>query len=100
MVLLQDPERVGREFNGRHAEFGALFLDDVLCDEGDVLGVGAQWGHFDFDDVKALVEVLPKFAFGNGLLQVAIGGGYDADVNGFCCGAAQAGDFFGVEDAQ
>ena len=100
MVLLECVHRVGRELYGGHAKFIALFLDDVLRDEGDVLGMGAQGGHFDFDDAKALVEVLPEFAFGYGLLQVAIGGGYDADVNGYWGGAAQAGDFFGVEDAQ
>ena len=58
-----------------------VFIEKVLDQRGEVVRPLAQGGDSQGNDVQAVVEILSKAAFANGLLRVHIGGGNDSDVN-------------------
>ena len=58
-----------------------MLLDEVLDEHRDVVAALAQRRDADRDHVEAVVQVLLEAAVGDHLLQVAVGGGDDADVH-------------------
>src|SRR5208282_4121094 len=64
-------------------------LHEVRDEQSDILAAFAQSRNAQAENVQAEIEVAPECAFGHGLLQVAVGGSQDADVDG---NAARAAD--------
>ena len=65
-----------------------MAAQEVVAQERQVLGAGAQRRHLDVEDVEAVVEVLAELAALHHVLQVAVGGGDDAHVDLLGLGAA------------
>jgi hypothetical protein len=72
----------------------------VASEDRDIRLDFAEGRGFEADDIEAVVEVLTEVAFADGALEVAIGGGDDADINfdGFM--RADAFDFAFLESAE
>ncbi len=71
---------IGEGFEGALV-FIREFLEEGVGEEDDVLRALAEGGHFDGDDVEAVVEVFPEAALIDHFAEVAVGGGDEADVN-------------------
>src|SRR5262249_55547127 len=56
-------------------------VDQEPRQERDVLSAVAEWGEGDGKYAQAIVEIFPEVALGDGLLQVAVGGGDDPHVD-------------------
>ena len=67
---------------------GGIFLEEVIDQQRDVFAALAQRRNADRDDVQAIVEIFAKQVFGNGFVEIAVGGGNDAHVDGDFAGAA------------
>ena len=69
---------------GKSADFAIRargIAGDKMIGEGlDVLGMLAECGHGDGDNVEAIEEIEAEFFFGDGFLEVLVGGGDEADV--------------------
>ena len=61
--------------------FGVVLVQEVIGQQGDVLGPFPQGGHDDLQHAQAEIEVAAETPFGHVLLQVAIGGGDHADID-------------------
>jgi hypothetical protein len=57
-------------------------------EQRDILATLAQRGDSQAENIEAEIQVAAESAFGHGLLQDAVGGGKDADVDGNATGAA------------
>src|SRR5947208_3606964 len=57
-------------------------LDQILDEQGDVVGSVAERGDFDGKDIQPVVKVLAELSLRDGALQVAIACGQDAHVHG------------------
>ena len=95
------PGRFFQAFHGfgADAEAGLLVargvvVEEVLREKGDVAGALAEGRQFDFHGADAVVEVAAEASVLDGALEVAVGGGDDADVG---VGLALGAD--GVENA-
>ena len=73
---------------------------EVLDQQRDVLLAVAQGRNLQAEDVEAEVEVAAEGAVGDRRLQIAIGGGQDADVDVHALGAAHRTDFLFLDGAQ
>ena len=63
------------------AGLGVEFSQEVVGQQGDVLGPLAQGGDDDFQHAEAEIEVAAENALDHRLFQVAIGGGDHADID-------------------
>ena len=63
------------------AGLGVELLQEVIGQQGDVLGPLPQGGHDDLQHAQAEVQVAAEAPFGHVLLQVAVGGGDHAHVD-------------------
>src|SRR5271168_5313523 len=77
-----------------------VFFQEVIGEEWNILATFAQAGYANGDDIQAVVEVFAKSAVGNLTVEIAIGGGNDADVDGNFSGAADGADGALLEHAQ
>ena len=77
----QQPAGLGRERPRRQPVLLGEAGGEVVGEQADVGGALAQRRDPQGDDVEAEVEVLAKAAGGNGLAQVAVGGGDQPDVD-------------------
>src|ERR1700691_1341756 len=59
-----------------------------MSDERDILASFAQWGDSQAKHVEAEIQIPAERAFGHSLLQDAVSGSEDADVDGDAAGAA------------
>jgi hypothetical protein len=66
----------------------------------DVLTALAQWRDFQGDDVQAVVKIFAEMAGGNGLFQMRVGGGDEANVHLDGAGAAETHEGAFFENAQ
>ena len=78
---------------------GSLF-QKMRGQQRDVLLALAQGRHLDGEDVEPVIEVLPEAALLRVLLQVAVGGGDDADIDGARLLLADALILLLLQDAQ
>src|SRR6185312_16751986 len=76
------------------------FLGEMLCERGDVLRPLAQCGDAQIDDVEPEVEVLAEIALARLLLEVAVGGGDEADIDLDRLAAADPVDLALLDGAQ
>jgi hypothetical protein len=60
--------------------FGEVF-EEAVDEQRDVFAAAAQRRQVDGDDVEAIEEVVAELALANGLAQIDVGGGDDADVD-------------------
>ncbi len=74
--------------------------DEAVGEGTDVVGAVAEGGELDDDDVEAVEEVLAEGAVGDGGMEVAVGGGDEADIDLEGLRAADAHDFAVFEDAE
>ena len=79
---------------------GRIFLQKVIRQQRNILAALAQARHANGNDVQAIVEVLAERAFGDLPVEIAVGGGDDADVNWNFAGAAHRTDGAFLEHAQ
>ncbi len=99
VVVEQGIEEFGGGFDAR--ESGALPGVDEMADEGrDVLFAFAEGGQADGEDVEAVEEVLAETAGGNFGLEVAVGGGDDAEVDLFPLEGADGAEFPLLNEAE
>ena len=70
--------------------FVSVTFDEVFEQHRDVLPPLAQRRHFDREHVQTIEQVEPEIAGGDGLLQIPIGGGDDADISGNGLAAADS----------
>ena len=80
-IVAERLEGVGLDALDQVAVGGGEARQEVLDQAGDVFLALAQRRHPEVDDVQAVVEVLAELALGDEVLQVAVGGGDDADVD-------------------
>src|SRR5271169_3006262 len=69
-------------------------------EQGDVLATLAQRGDPQAEHVEAEIQIAPEGAFGHGLLQDAVGGGENTDVDGNAASAADGANFLFLNGAQ
>jgi hypothetical protein len=74
--------------------------EEVLGEERDVGGAFAERRHVDVEHVEPPVEVLAEAAVGDSLLEVAVGGGDEADVEAARLGGAEAAHLAFLEGAE
>ena len=98
-MLAEAVERGAVQGFGSHAGF-AGFFEEVAGEDGDVFEALAQGGEADGDDVEAVEEVFAELAGADGLAEVAVGGGDDADVGADGGAAADGGELAFLEDAE
>jgi hypothetical protein len=91
-------------FGGERTVFGAVLfrveLEEVCCEERDIFAAGAEGRQLQADDVEAVEEVFAEAALADGVLQVDVGGGDDADVDLDLLHAAEMHEAAVLEDAQ
>ena len=88
--------------NAAHADavFAGETAHELLGEMGHVLPVFAQRRHVNGHDVEAEEEVLAEFLALDAFLEVAVGGGDDADIHLDGAVAADAFELALLEDAQ
>src|SRR5574344_2692654 len=69
-----------------------ISLDKLFCQWDDFLLALAQWRQVQTDGIDAIEKVFAECSFSNHLLQVAVGGGDKADVDGNLLGVSKACD--------
>ena len=74
--------------------------EEVLGEQGNILGAGAERRQVDADDIEAVVEILAKLLLRDRLLEVPVRRGDDADVRPDGGVAADAGELPLLQDAQ
>ena len=62
-------------------EFAIEVLDEFEGKGKNVLAAFAEWRDFKGNDVEAVVKVFTKMAGGNGLLQMGVGCGDEANID-------------------
>ncbi|MCG3148042.1 MAG: hypothetical protein PCFJNLEI_01484 [Verrucomicrobiae bacterium] len=82
------------------AEFRAMPAEEVVHEQGNVLRPVTERGEEDGRVVEPVVEVLPELFFVDGLFEVAMGRGKDADVHADGFFAAEALDGFVLQHAE
>ncbi len=92
-------DRTGEAAHIFAADF-AVFFEKKVGELEDVTLALAQRGDVDGEDVQAVKQVFSEAAFGGHLLQVAVGGGDDADVDFGGVRAADAFEFALLQHAQ
>ncbi len=97
---MQDAEGFRAEAGGFGAVFRRVELEEVLGEEGNVLAALAERWELQHDDVEAVEEVFAEAAVFDGLLEVDVGGGDDADVDLDLAGAAEMHEAAVLEDAE
>src|ERR1700685_3891110 len=75
-------------------------LHEVSDEQWDILATLAQRGNSQAENIESKIQVAAESAFGHGLLQDAVGGGEDADVDGDAAGAADRADFLFLNGSQ
>ena len=85
---------------GGEAVFFGVELKVVGGEEGDVFLAAAERRELEGDDVEAVEEVFAEAALFDGLLEVDVGGGDDADVDLDLLVAAHVHEAAVLEDAQ
>src|SRR4029079_12564627 len=78
----------------------AVFVEEEADELGDVFFPIAQRRGDDLDDFEPVVEVLAKVAGADHLLEIAVGGGEDAHVDGDAPPPAELLDLPFLQDAQ
>src|ERR1700678_4405874 len=100
LVVYQCAHGVGGELAGFEIVlFGEVF-EEAVDEQRNVFAAAAQGGQVDGDDVEAVEEVVAKLAVADGLAQVDVGGGYDADIDLRLLRAAERGEAAVLQDAQ
>ena len=74
--------------------------DEVVDEAGDFVAAFAQRRDREADDVEAVEEVFAEAAGADGVFEVGVGGGDDADVDGQRAGFTERGDLAGFEEAE
>src|SRR5690242_1528811 len=69
-------------------------------EQRDVLATLAQRWNAETENVEAEVEITAERSLGNSLLEIAIGGGKDADINRNLLSASYGADFLFLNSAQ
>src|ERR1043165_9070272 len=78
----------------------ALAREEVRGEQGDVAVALAQRGESDLDAANAVVEILAKTSLLDGVFELAVRGGDDADVGGAVGGVADAAQFAVLQKAE
>ena len=100
LVVHQQAERFGGELAGLEAVFFGVELEEMRGEQRDILLAVAQRRQVERDDVEAVEEVFAEAALFDGLLQVDVGGGDDADVDLDFVGAAEMHEAAVLQHAQ
>src|SRR2546430_3033334 len=99
-LALQQLNGFGLNRGLRDAQFRAVTLDEIFDQDRDILWSQPQRGNSDNHNAEAVKEVLAKKFLFDGRLQIAMGGGDNADVDGNGLFAAQTLDAFFLKNAQ
>ena len=100
LVVHQDAEGFRGEAGGFGAVFRGVELEEVLSEQGDVFAALTERRKLQHDDVEAVEEVFAEAAVFDGLLEVDIGGGDDADVDLDLTGAAEVHEAAVLQDTE
>jgi len=99
-MALEDEARSRRDAADAFAVLLREFRDEMLDEERQIFFVLGEGGHGDLDHGEAVVEVFAEEAIGDGLAEIAVGGGDDAYVDLACLQRADALDFLVLEGAE
>ena len=100
LVRREPRERARRDAVDDLAEPRAIFLDEVMHEQRDVLGPLAQRRQVQREHVDAVIEILAKPAACNELLELAIGRGDDPDVDAPILIVADPAELLRLQDSQ
>ena len=99
-VVREEVERAGAQLDLGLAETFTGFAEEESRKVRNLLATLTQWRHEDPDDAEAIVKVFAEFPFRDTLLQVGIGGGQHADINGLRSCLTDRHDFALLEEAE
>jgi hypothetical protein len=100
VVLLQQRRLLPRQRQRPMAEVLAGLFEKMRCELNDIIASFAQRGHVKREDAEAVVKILTKAPVCNSLLQIAIGRGNDANIDGMRRLVAHTFVFAFLQDAQ
>lgn len=79
-VFYQVAQGLFGEFGGRSAQFLCSLGAEMLCKQPDVGGAFPEGREVNLHGADAVVEVAAEFPLLDGLVEVAVGGGEEAEV--------------------
>ncbi len=74
--------------------------ENLLCQDGDVVGTLPQWGNFDPHHVQAMKQIQSETSFRHFYLEIAVGGCNDprVDLNGLS--SAETSEGLGFQERE
>ncbi len=99
-VIAESVERIFVDAQNAAVRGGRVFLQKVIGQQRDVFAALAQVRHADGNHVEAVIEIFAEKIFGDGFVEIAIGGGDDAHIDGNFAGAADRAHGALLQDAQ
>jgi len=78
---------------------GGIDAQEMVDEQGEIAGALAEWGNEDGHDVDAEVEVFAETALADGVFEVFVGGGDQAEIDFAGGPAAEALDGTLLENA-
>src|SRR5271168_5202791 len=81
-------------------DVGCVAIEEMVDEHGNVRAAIAEGREMHGHDVQSEIEILAKSAGAIGGLEIAVGGGDDADVNVHFFVAADGADFFFLKDTK
>ena len=100
LVVDESAHGVWGEFADLEVVLFGEVVEEAVDEQGDIFSAAAQRRHLDGDDVEAVVEIVAELAFADGLAEVDVGGGDDADVDLNLLIAADGHEAALLEDAE
>lgn len=75
-------------------------MEKVLTENGEIAKAVGEGGEGDFEDTQAVIQVFAKTFFGDGAVEVLIGGGDEAEVDAEVVATTDAGEGFFFDEAE
>src|SRR5437879_10009237 len=89
-----------RQREGVAAKPSRVDIDEVVDERGNLLGPFPQGRHLDLNHVQSIVKILAKASFGNGALQILVGGGDGSHIDLESRLSAQPGELAILKDVK
>ena len=100
IIFFKKFDGIGRYFGHLLAHFLGIFIQKMLGQKLNVRLAFPQGRNLDFNDIETIKKVLPEPPVDDILGQVAVGGGNDADVNGYIPGITHGLEGFFLDSPQ
>src|SRR5208283_1242595 len=99
-VIAEGGERIFVNAQDASAGGGRVFFQEMIGQQWDIFATLTQVRDADGNHTEAVVEILAEKIFGNGLIEVAVGGGDNAHIDRNLAGAADRAHGALLEDAK